>query len=295
MQGAVRRVAPVPVTPGPKQLVRSTVAQPSGLLTEAAGIRIAMLVVAAPIACCAMGLLVLALLKHRQAALAAGYAAMKLVAFPLDPVVEPPSFLHVALPTQDILARNPAQWSMIIATTSFVIVPIVLVGLAAFFYGLKHRNRGAMFNGAAPVAILAWISYASITMTLFGRVLVLDGAQNNLTLNGSRVAALSDVAQFTGRSIQRAKGGSDVLLSAVMRNGPDIPLQGPDARADMVKLGDAMTVMLHRLRHDPPASTAESCREGTCVTLTPQQIQELTARIGSVLGAFGNPPAERTP
>ena len=222
------------------------------------------------------------------------YAAMNLVAFPIDPAVEPPSFLHVALPMQDILARNPAQWSMFIAMTSFVVVPIVLIGLTAFLYGLRHRSRAAMVSGAAPVAILAWMSYASINMTLAGRVMVLDGAQNSLVLNGSRAAALSDVEGFAGRSIQRAKGGSDVLLSAVMRNGTAIPLQGPDARADMVKLGDAMTVMLHRLRHDPPASAAESCREGICLTPTPQQMQELTARIGSVLGAADIPPTERT-
>ena len=290
----------MPVTPDRKPLVGTTGTKPAGLLSEAAGIRIAILVVAAPIACCAVGLLVLVLLKHRQATLAARYAAMKLVAFPLDPAVDPPSFLHLALPTQDILARNPAQWSMIIATTSFVVVPIVLIGLAAMLYGLKHRNRVAMFNGAVPVAILAWMSYASVTMTLSGRVMVLDGAQNSLVLNGSRAAALSDVAGFAGRSVHHAKGGSDILLSAVMRNGPDIPLQGPDARADMVELGDAMTVMLHRLRHDPPASAAEGCRDEGCVALTTQQMQVLTARIGSVLGApdaaaSATPPAERLP
>ena len=103
-----------------------------------------------------------------------------------------------------------------------------------------------------------------------------------------------------GREVHHPKGGSDFLLSAIVRNGQDIALQGPDARADMLPAGEAMTVMLHCLRHDPPASAADICRGDTCVTVTPQQMQELTARIGAALGVPGaavsaNPPTGRTP
>ena len=92
----------------PSNLTGSTVPAP-GRMSQTTGIRIAVSGVAAPFLCCAAGLAVQALLRHRQSALAADYAARHMAPLPgvKGYAEEPSSFLLGAAPGVAIIARNP--------------------------------------------------------------------------------------------------------------------------------------------------------------------------------------------
>ena len=226
------------------------------LLTERAGVRIAMMVVAAPVLCCALGLIVLTWLKHRQASLAAQYAARHLVPWPAATghFGEPSSYLHGAGPGWDVLVRNPAQWPMDIGMTSFALTPLLAIALTVTIYGAVTRNRTAVFAGAVPFAGLLWTFSAPAVMIAQGRELMLDAAHDRLTLNGAELARLSDIAGFEAHIYHHAKGGDDFLLSAFTRAGKEIALQGPDDRADMIDAAAPLNAMLRRLRGEASGS-----------------------------------------
>lgn len=213
-------------------------------------VRIAMMVTAAPVVCCVVGLAVLLLLKHYQAALAAKYAARHLTPWPVAQGWggEPSSFLHRAGATCEVLVRNPAQWVMGIGMASFVLVPALLIAGAGVVYGVLMRNRPALLGGLLPMAGLVWYAAAPIYMFIAGHEIVLDVTNDALTLNGSHLAPLSDVAAFSSREHHQPRGGADYHLVASLRGGRTVELGGPDDRPDLVAAGPALNAVLHRLR-----------------------------------------------
>ncbi len=233
----------------PFNLTGSAVPAP-GRMSQTTGIRIAVSGVAAPFLCCAAGLAVQALLRHRQSALAADYAARHMAPFPgvEGYAGEPSSFLLGAAPGAAIIARNPAQWSMDIAMVSYVLTPMLIIAGAVLVYGLAARHRGAIVGAVVPILGLALYSYAAVALIAGGRELVLDGRADSLALNGRKLAALSDIAEFAGRILHHPRGGDDFTLSAVLRDGRAIALQGADARPDIVDAAEPLSALLAQMQ-----------------------------------------------
>ena len=209
------------------------------------------MVTAAPVVCCAAGLLVLFVLKHHQAALAAEYAARHMTPFPAAQGWngEPSSFLHVSETARDVIVRNPAQWGMAIAMASFALSPLLLIAAVVMVYGAVTSNHTALLGGLVPFLALAWYAYAPMRMVVEGRELVLDAGQGSLTLNGHRLTALTNIHSFEGRTVHRTKGGVDFHLLVVLRSGTAIEIGGPDDRPDIVDAAQPLNVALSRLCH----------------------------------------------
>ena len=230
----------------------SNPAPAADVLSEQRGIRIAAIVTAAPVICCAAGLIVLLWFKHHQAALVAEYASRHMTPWPAPHgwMGEPASFLHVSEPTRDVLVRNPAQWNMNIAMTSFGLAPALLIAAASAIYGVINSNRAALTAPLVPLLALACLSFPPLQMIVMGREIVLDGAHDALTINGHRRAALSDVTMFVGRTARSSKSVSFSLL-AVLASGSSVALGGPDDRPDLVGAALPLNEALHRLRGAP--------------------------------------------
>ncbi len=115
---------------------------------------------------------------------------------------------------------------------------------AVLVYGLVARHRGAIVGGLVPILGLARYSYAAIALIVGGRDLVLNGRADSLALNGLKLAALSDIVGFAGRTLHHPKGGDQFTLSAILRDGCEIALQGTAARPDVVDAAEPLGVLL---------------------------------------------------
>ena len=219
-------------------------------LSEQVATRIAAMVVAAPILCCAVGFVVLRLLQHRQAALMARYAVMHLVPWPNAVGYDghPSSFLHGTAATTDILVRNPAQWGLDIGMAGFALTPLLVIAAGFVVFGLATKRRGLVLGPLLPAAAALWFSSGFLTMLVRGHTLLLDGAHDRLLENGRTVAALSKLDHFSVVVLRHPKGGVDYVLLAARQDGRVVQgLEGPDVEPDIEDAGPPLTAMLRRL------------------------------------------------